>query len=215
MVVRQKIAAKEPWITKIDNVEAIDAAMVDYLVHVVGRDPEQATRSDWFQALAALIRGELSERYIRTTRTQAKKDAKRVYYLSMEYLLGRSLGKQLLDLGIRDNVETVLEAHGHDLEDIEEEEHDAALGNGGLGRLAACFLDSLATHDYPGFGYGIRYEFGMFRQRIENGQQIEHPENWLRYGSPWEFARPDVSYKVPFYSRLVKYEEDDGEEEVK
>ena len=123
----------------------------------------------------------------------------------MEFLIGRTLSNAALNLGIETSLREGLQALGHELENIEEMETDAALGNGGLGRLAACFLDSMATMDLPGMGYGIRYEYGMFNQRIENGQQVEHPDNWLRYGNPWEFQRPERLYPVKFYGRIVKF----------
>ncbi len=192
----------------VKNPKSIKGALVDFMIHVVGKDPKFATERDWYYALAYMVRGMLSERYIDTGRQQYNQDVKRMYYLSMEYLIGRSLVKQLLDLGFHDKVEKALAEYGVNLEDVAEHEPDAALGNGGLGRLAACFVDSIATHEYPGFGYGIRYEFGMFTQRIAHGQQVEQPENWLRYGNPWEFERPDVTWRVKYYGRL-----EDGQNE--
>lgn len=211
-------ALHESQLINLGDPESIKQALVNYLIHVVGRDPNFANKHDWFYALAYLVRGALSERYIRTARTQTEKDVKRVYYLSMEYLLGRSLSKQLLDLGMMDKARAAVAALAKDYDgvgtydEIEACEYDAALGNGGLGRLAACFLDSLATHSYPGFGYGIRYEFGMFNQRIQDGQQVENPENWLRHGHPWEFERPDISYKIPYYGRIITYRNHANEE---
>src|SRR5262249_19050125 len=122
--------------------------------------------------------------------------------LSVEYLPGKFLPKSLADLGIRDVVEQALADLGLSLDDIASYEVETALGNGGLGRLAACFLDSLATHSYPGFGYGIRYQVGMFSQSIEDGQQVEHPEHWLRLGDPWQFRRPSIAYTVRFHGRV-------------
>lgn len=200
-------------IEKFKDVESTKCALINAIVHVIGKDPAQATKRDWFYVLAHLLRGVLSERNIRTARTYYKKDVKRVYYLSMEYLIGRSLGKVVTDLGIEDPVKGALADFGVDLAGVEEFEFDAALGNGGLGRLAACFLDSLATQAYPGFGYGIRYEYGMFTQRIEGGQQVEHPENWLRYGNPWEIERPNVLYPVHFGGRVIRFKNARGEDE--
>ena len=185
----------------------------DYLVHVVGRDPDFATERDWYYALSYLLRGILGERLMATSRRQHETDAKRVYYLSMEYLIGRQLEKSLLDLRIDDVAAKALSGAGIDLNKVINCEADAALGNGGLGRLAACFLDSLATHAYPGYGYGIRYEFGLFNQRIEHGQQIEQPENWLRYGNPWEFERPNVIYPVRFGGRILCFKGSDGRQQ--
>lgn len=195
------------------NPEAMERRLRDYLVHIVGRDPNYATERDWYYALSYLIRGIMGERLMATSHRQHQADAKRVYYLSMEYLIGRRLQKSLLDLQLEDVARKALSSIGVDLKEVIECESDAALGNGGLGRLAACFMDSLATHDYPGFGYGIRYEFGLFNQRIENGQQVEQPENWLRYGNPWEFERPNVIYLVRFNGRIVCFKAADGREQ--
>lgn len=194
------------------DVESIKKELMHFMVHVVGADPEFATKENWFYALAFLVRGRLSELYIRSARTQYDRDTKRVYYLSMEFLTGRSLVKQLYDLEIIANVRAALESLGVDLEAIAELEFDAALGNGGLGRLAACLLDSMATHGYPGFGYGIRYAFGMFSQRIESGQQVEQPEQWLRHGNPWEYPRPEVVYPVRFHGRVLRFKDATGKE---
>src|SRR3569623_1087541 len=121
-----------------------------------------------------------------------------------------TLSNSLVNVGFADEFAEAFRQIGLDLETVRELEPDAALGNGGLGRLAACFLDSLATLGLPAYGYGIRYEYGMFNQRIENGHQVEHPENWLRYGNPWEFPRPEVLYPVKFYGRVVEYPDDRG-----
>ena len=195
----------------IGSVDAIKQQLRSYMVHNVGVDPEFATQRDWLYALAHLVRGRLSEQYLETARAQYDADVRRIYYLSMEYLTGRSLLKHLYDLGLYDTVAQALGELGQSLESVQEFEYDAALGNGGLGRLAACFLDSMATHRYPGFGYGIRYEFGMFTQRLENGEQVEHPETWLRYGNPWEFERPNVIFPVRFRGRLTHFRNETGD----
>ncbi|KAF0118791.1 MAG: starch phosphorylase [Rhodospirillaceae bacterium] len=195
-----------------NDVESIKKELMHFMIHVVGADPMYGTEENWFYALAFLVRGRLSELYIRSARTQYDRDTKRTYYLSMEFLNGRSLVKQLYDLRIIDNVRTALEGVGVDLDAIAELEFDAALGNGGLGRLAACLLDSMATHGYPGFGYGIRYAFGMFSQRIESGQQVEQPEQWLRHGNPWEYPRPEVVYPVRFHGHVLRFKNADGKE---
>ncbi len=194
------------------DVEAIKRGLMSSMVRAVGFDPVTAGPQDWFLALAHLLRGHLSEQGMKTSRAQYGQDLKRVYYLSLEFLTGRRLLKHLLDLKIEPEVRAALRDLGQDLDEVAEQEMDAALGNGGLGRLAACFLDSMATHGYPGYGYGIRYEFGMFSQTIENGQQVEHPESWLRNGSPWEIARHNVAYTVRFGGRIVCFRDEDGEE---
>lgn len=187
----------------LGNAQHLTAAMRSVLIDDIGVDPDEATPRDWYQALACVIRGHLSRRQIEATRAQNGSGKKRLYYLSMEYLPGRSLMKTLLDLGATEVAGVALAEVGQDLEDVAAQENDAALGNGGLGRLAACLLDSMAAHGYPGSGYGLRYEFGMFSQGIEGGQQVEFPERWLRFGNPWEFERPAVTYPVKFHGRVV------------
>src|SRR5689334_2149340 len=135
-------------------------------------------------------------------RRYQEQDAKRLYYLSMEFLMGRALGNNITNLGLYDDAKSILAELGSDLEEIACEEPDAALGNGGLGRLAACFLDSLATLNMPGFGYGINYEYGLFRQRIENGQQMEMPDSWRTLTSPWLLERQDEQVIIPIYGRV-------------
>lgn len=195
-----------------DDVEEIKKALINTMVRSVGVDPHIATSRDWFVATAAMIRGHLSERGMSTARDQYGKDLKRIYYMSLEYLPGPRLKKHLLDLKIEAQVCAALKDLGQDLENICIQEKDPALGNGGLGRLAACFLDSMATQGYPGYGYGIRYEFGMFSQTIENGQQVEHAENWLQDGNPWEIVRHESSYPVRFGGRVVHFSDEGGNE---
>lgn len=208
----EEITAYTGDLIDLSSVEAVKRQLVSYLVHSVGVAPEYASPRDWLYSVAGLVRGVLSEQYLATAIKERAQKARRVYYLSLEYLTGRSLMKNLLDLGLKDLVAQSLKDLGQDLDSIEEFEFDAALGNGGLGRLAACFLDSMATHSYPGFGYGIRYEFGMFTQRIENGEQVEHPETWLRYGNPWEFERPSIIYPIRFRGRIARFKNERGEE---
>ena len=142
------------------------------------------------------------ERWLRSNRAQLSQDVRQVYYLSMEFLVGRTLSNALLAMGMYDDAQAALEEMGFDLEDLIEEESDPGLGNGGLGRLAACFLDSLATLGLPGRGYGIRYDYGMFKQNIIDGRQAESPDYWLEYGNPWEFQRFNTRYKVRFGGRI-------------
>jgi len=199
-------------ISELSNVESVKQGLIAMVAQSVGKDPAFATKQDWFYALGFMLRGLLSQRYIKTTRSQFINDPRRVYYLSMEYLPGRSLIKNLLDLDLLDITREALGELGQDLDELETIEHDPALGNGGLGRLAACFLDSMVTHHYPGIGYGIRYDFGLFSQSIENGRQVEHPDNWLRHGNPWEFRRPDTVYPVDFYGRVITTRDAKGNE---
>lgn len=192
------------------DTEAIKRALVNRLEYSVGKDLYTATERDWYHVASYVVRDRLMERWMETQRTYYRENAKRVYYLSLEFLIGRTLINSLINIGFVDAFGTALREIGLDLEMISKLEPDAALGNGGLGRLAACFMDSIATLGLPGYGYGIRYEYGMFNQRIEDGYQVEHPENWLRYGNPWEFPRPEVLYSVKFYGRVVDYVDDHG-----
>ncbi len=192
------------------RLNSVQQSMTNHLIFSVGKDPITATDRDWFFTLAYVVRERLIERWMATMRRYYINDAKRVYYLSMEFLIGRSLMNSVLNIGFVDEVRQACFAAGLDLNKIKEMEFDAALGNGGLGRLAACFLDSMATIGLPGYGMGIRYEYGMFKQKIENGWQVEHPDNWLRYGNPWEFPRPEVLYPVKFHGRVVQHNDDLG-----
>ena len=187
-----------------NDVPHLKRAIANQLMYAVGKDPVAAQPADWLKATSLAVRDRLVERWMRTTRAQYKQDAKRVYYLSMEFLIGRSFTNALLALEIYEPVRQALTELGVDFARIADLEHDAALGNGGLGRLAACFLDSMATLGIAGFGYGIRYDYGMFRQAIVDGAQIETPDYWLSGGHPWEFPRPEVLYRVRFGGRTVK-----------
>lgn len=198
---------KNPCSEQVDrsNPTVLQRVLANHLTYTEGKSVETATDRDWFEASAHAVRDQLIEKNLKTTEECAKKDPKRLYYLSLEFLIGRTLSNAALNMGIEPSLRESLKAMGQDLETVEETEIDAALGNGGLGRLAACFLDSMATLDLPGQGYGIRYEYGMFNQRIKNGQQVERPDNWLRFGSPWEFHRPERMYPVKFFGRVVQY----------
>ncbi|AOV16150.1 glycogen phosphorylase [Acidihalobacter aeolianus] len=191
--------------------KALSDSIRGRLIHSLGKDPLSATERDWLNAVSLAVRERMLERWIFTRRNYQAADAKRVYYLSMEFLIGRGLVNAMLNLGIYDAAREALAEFGVDLERIEELEPDAALGNGGLGRLAACILDSLASQCLPGFGYGIRYEYGMFTQEIRDGFQIEHPDTWLRYGNPWELPRPEALHPVRFYGHLITHYRGDGE----
>jgi len=169
-----------------------------HLLHTVGVEPDRATPTDLMLATAQVARAQLSKRWVATQALEREQKARRVVYLSMEFLMGRSLSNALAALNLTEGAATGLAQHAQALEDIAGQERDAALGNGGLGRLAACFLDSMATLGLPSFGYGIRYEYGMFAQEIQDGNQVEYPDSWLQDGTPWEFPRADITYPVRF-----------------
>lgn len=181
-----------------ETVESFKKSVVYKLVFAIGRSPQEASERDWLNALMLTIRDLVTEGWIDTATKFRAKDTRRVYYLSMEFLLGRILSNALLSEGIYDIAKEALKELDINLEDLLEKEVDPGLGNGGLGRLAACFMDSIATLSLPGMGYGIRYEYGMFKQSIENGQQVEKPDAWLEKGAPWEFVRPSKRHKIRF-----------------
>ncbi|HET7526371.1 MAG TPA: glycogen/starch/alpha-glucan phosphorylase [Burkholderiaceae bacterium] len=170
----------------------------DHLLNTVGVAPALASPNDLMQSVARVAREQLSRRWVATQAVDRTDKARRVYYLSMEFLIGRTLGNAVAALDLHDGVAAGLALHAQRLEDVADQEPDAGLGNGGLGRLAACFLDSMATLGLPSFGYGIRYEYGMFAQEIDHGVQVEYPDPWLADGTPWEFPRAGVSYPVRF-----------------
>lgn len=190
-----------------DDVESIKYSLASHLLYSVGKEPVNATARDWFMAAAYTVRDRLSERWMPTLNRYYAEETKRVYYLSMEFLIGRTLSNSMVNLGIYDTFKQAINELGLDFDEIVGWEVEAALGNGGLGRLAACLLDSMATLGVAGFGYGIRYDYGMFTQHVENGWQVESPENWLRYGNPWEFPRPGVIYPVRFGGRVIHYKD--------
>ena len=184
------------------SVDALKHSIAYKLMFTIGKDPSIANKHDWLNATLLAVRDRMVERWLRSNRAQLSQDVRQVYYLSMEFLVGRTLSNALLAMGIYDDARTALEDMGFDLEELIEEESDPGLGNGGLGRLAACFLDSLATLGLPGRGYGIRYDYGMFKQNIVDGRQAESPDYWLEYGNPWEFQRFSTRYKVRFGGRI-------------
>ncbi|MEA2326309.1 MAG: glycogen phosphorylase, partial [Thermoanaerobaculia bacterium] len=181
--------------------DSIIEAFAYRMMYSIARDQYNATELDSFHALAYAVRDRLMERWFATQDAYYKRDVKRVYYLSLEFLLGRLLSSNMINLGAYPEYLQAMNRLGLSLDNIIERENDAGLGNGGLGRLAACFLDSASTLALPFYGYGIRYEYGIFRQRIVDGQQTESPDTWLRYGTPWEIARPDVLFPVKYYGR--------------
>jgi starch phosphorylase len=176
----------------------LDALILDVLRHRVGKDELAAKPHDWFNAAVLALRDKIIDRWIESTRRTYEQKGKRVYYLSLEFLIGRLLRDAMSNMGLTRDMERALREHGLDLSALEDLEPDAALGNGGLGRLAACFMESLATLDIPAYGYGIRYVNGMFRQRIADGWQVERPETWLAHGNPWEFDRRESAYLIGF-----------------
>lgn len=182
----------------------------DHVVYTLASEPSAATDRDMYMSTALAVRDQLAERWTATNRRYQREDVKRVYYLSLEFLMGRALGNAMLNLELREPVAEALLPFGYDVEDLEEMEPDAGLGNGGLGRLAACYLDSMATLGIPAIGYGIRYEHGIFKQRIINGRQVEVPDNWLHDENPWEIARPERTYTVRFYGRVTAEHQPDG-----
>ncbi|MGP6381429.1 glycogen phosphorylase [Yersinia bercovieri] len=190
------------YTSPVVSVDALKHSIAYKLMFIVGKDPTIATQHDWLNATLFAVRDRMVERWLRSNRAQLSQDVRQVYYLSMEFLLGRTLSNALLSMGIYEDIEQALDEMGLNLSELLQEENDPGLGNGGLGRLAACFLDSLATLALPGRGYGIRYEYGMFSQKIVNGQQMESPDNWLEYGNAWEFPRHNTRYKVRFGGRI-------------
>ena len=178
--------------------DGVAAHVERHLLNIVGVRPDEASATELLQALAWVAREQLSRRWVDGDVADRGARARRVVYLSMEFLIGRSLGNALAALGMQGQAAQAAAAHARTIEDLESHEPDAALGNGGLGRLAACFLDAMATLGLPSYGYGIRYEFGMFEQTIQGGRQIEHPDPWLADGTPWEFPRPDIAWPVRF-----------------
>ena len=189
---------------------SISNQFAEHLEFTLVKDRYTVTGDDAYYALSLAIRDRLVRRWIRTQRVYQDKGVKRVYYLSLEYLMGRLLGNALINLDFYQECFDILKKDGYSLEDILEFEHDMGLGNGGLGRLAACYLDSMATLELPAFGYGIRYEYGIFKQEIENGYQVEYADNWLSQGNPWDILRRRLVYRVKFYGKTQTKQNPDG-----
>ncbi|OGW75307.1 MAG: glycogen phosphorylase [Omnitrophica bacterium RBG_13_46_9] len=195
--------------------KGIERSFLSKRQYTLAKDKYTSTDNDNFNALAIAIRDRLIERWINTQQRYHRENVKRVYYLSMEFLIGRLLGNNILNLGLWDKVKEAMYNLDLELETLREYEVDAGLGNGGLGRLAACFLDSMATLGIPATGYGIRYDYGIFNQKIVNGYQIEYPEEWLNRGNPWEFQRAEYTTKVRFYGHTQVFNGSDGKPRVK
>ena len=195
--------------------KTIDEDFLRYYNRTLGRDKQHCTDHYLYEALAYTVRDRLMERWKNTRFAYEEGNARRTCYLSLEFLMGRALGNALLNLGITDEVASVLYDYGIELEEVAVAEHDAGLGNGGLGRLAACFLDSCATLQLPVLGYGLRYEYGMFRQELINGYQLEEPDHWLRDGNPWELERPEYTQRIHFGGRTEAFDDENGERRVR
>ena len=215
----KKEPAKSPAMEKLSpstnefqgtDIKSLQKSFVNHLEYSLAKDEYSATKRDFFKSLALSVRDRLIERWIETQQTYYREGAKRIYYLSMEFLLGRLLGDAISNLGLSRNINEAITDLGYEPEELMNLESDAALGNGGLGRLAACFLDSMATLELPAYGYGIRYDYGIFYQRILNGYQKEYPDNWLRYGNPWEIERPEYIYHIKYYGRVNEYKDKSG-----
>jgi starch phosphorylase len=197
------------------NVETLKRAFLDNLFYIQAKFPHIATKNDYYMALAYTVRDRLLKRWLQTTQTYLEKAPRMVAYLSAEFLMGPHLGNNLIDLGLYDAVKQAMEELGLNLTDLLEQEEEPGLGNGGLGRLAACYIDSLATLEIPAIGYGIRYEYGIFDQEIEDGWQVEITDKWLRYGNPWEVARPEAQLEVKFGGHTESYVDDRGRYRVR
>ncbi len=212
---RQKLESatdSHPYYSIFQNtgVEEFKLCIRHHLMSFQGRDPDRAGDQDVYRALSYALRDVLMEKWIKTQKTFYAGKMKRVYYLSLEFLVGRSLGNAIINMGLMDEITQALQQLGYDLENLRECEEDAALGNGGLGRLASCFMDSIATMKIPAYGYGIRYDFGLFNQKIVDGFQVETPDSWLRLGSPWMYERTSFMYPVQFYGHVTATTDENG-----
>ena len=198
------------------DIETLKRAFKDNLYYIQAKDQSWATAHDDYMALAYTVRDRLLHRWLKTVeQTDFQKDVKVVCYLSAEFLIGRQLGKNLINVGLYDRARQIAQESGHDLYDLMEQEDEPGLGNGGLGRLAACFLDSLSTLEIPAIGYGIRYEYGIFQQQIHHGAQVEVPDRWLRFGNPWEIPRPEYTIQVKLGGHTEAYTDEQGRYQVR
>lgn len=217
--IKKPFLAKHPGTLKIPplgmNSIGLEEDFCRYFNHTLGWDKESVSSHHVYSSYALVLRDRLVERWRRTQRAYDESDCKQAYYLSLEFLMGRALGNALLNLDLQGASSKALQMLGLELEEVQELESDAGLGNGGLGRLAACFLDSCATLQLPVTGYGIRYEYGMFRQKIEHGRQLEEPDHWLRNGNPWEIERPEFGVRIKFGGRSEFFNDADGNPHVR
>src|SRR5215467_10585102 len=190
--------------TEDEDLDQIKSTVLTKLTLDLGKDASMATNRDWFVAAALTIRDRIAHRWVEVDRASRAQGRKRVYYLSLEFLIGRLFSDVLCNLGCAGIFRDALGDLGVDLNRLRAVEPDAALGHGGLGRLAACFMESMATLGIPAYGYGIRYDHGLFRQVIRDGWQQEYPEEWLSFGNPWEFERPEITYDIWFGGRVER-----------
>ena len=188
----------------------VKQAILRHLKYTLARDPGTATVRDWWISTAMAVRDHILSRFLATQAVHNQNNVRRVYYFSLEYLMGRLLESNLHSTGLSETVVAAVRDLGLDFATLRDAEEDMALGNGGLGRLAACFLDSLATHDYPAIGYGIHYEYGLFKQEFVNGQQVEHPDNWIIFGDPWEIVRAEYTQRVQLYGQVEQVSDGSG-----
>lgn len=197
------------------NVETLKRAFLDNLFYIQGKFPDIATQNDYYMALAYTVRDRLLKRWLKTAHTYGQRGSRTVCYLSAEFLMGPHLGNNLINLGIYDDIKQAMDELGLDLDVLMEQEEEPGLGNGGLGRLAACYLDSMASLEIPSIGYGIRYEYGIFEQDIRDGWQVERTDKWLKYGNPWEIARPEWAVPVKLGGHTEHYTDDNGRYRVR
>lgn len=208
-----KYNGKNIFFTDREELESYSLSnqFAEHLEFILVKDRFTATKSDAYFSLSMAVRDRLVRKWLRTQHVYKEKDTKRVYYLSLEFLMGRLLENVLINMDYYEECKKILKEDGYDLNEIIEQEEDMGLGNGGLGRLASCFLDSMATLELPAFGYGIRYEYGIFKQEIEHGYQIEQPDNWLTYGNPWEILRRELTYRIKFNGKVTIVPKENGE----
>ena len=197
------------------SVADLRQSFLDNLLCSLGRVPMAATPNEIYTALALTVRDRVHKQGVRTMEARSEQEARVVAYFSAEFLPGPHLANNLLNLGIVEPTREALSEFGLDLDQVLEQEEEPGLGNGGLGRLAACFMDSLASLEVPAVGYGIRYEFGIFEQAIKNGWQVELTDKWLRYGNPWEIVRPEIYYEVKFGGRTEAGTDEQGRHRVR
>lgn len=210
-VVKKKTTAKQAKKKTAVEPQPMKEAILGHLRLTLAHDPSIATSRDWWTCISLAVRDRMVTNMIDTQATHFKKRTRRVYYLSLEYLMGRMLVNNMHNTGLYDESRATIESLGLDWDEIVEEELDMGLGNGGLGRLAACFLDSLATLDLPAIGYGIYYEFGLFKQEFVNGHQVEHPDSWKKFGTPWEIVRPEYTQRITVYGRVEQVFDSNGD----